>query len=297
MTPYAGGDDCELFAELVSAHGIGQNGPPVVLMHGGGPDHTSMLPLANRLAARGFGPVLVPDVRGYGRSICRQAERHTWSQYSADVVSLLDAFGIDRAVVGGAGMGGTVALRLGLEHSERCLGLVAISLEDIEDDDAKEAESRFMEDFAERVRTQGLEAAWRPIIPTLAPVIGAMVADAIPRSDPASIAAAAAIGRDRSFRSVDELAAISAPTLIFSGMDYRHPQATAEAAVSVLPHGCLGEVAMTADMVDADGFGEAFAPAIDDFLVRCRMCRALAKRSMSPSYRWLSRNEKERGES
>lgn len=270
MNPYTGNDDCDLFVEIARARGGEQNGPPLVLMHGGGPDHKSLLPLANHIAALGFGPVLLPDVRGYGRSICRQTEHHTWSQYSADAASLLDAFGIGRAVVGGAGMGGTVALRFGMEHSDRCLGLVAISLEDIEDDAAKEAEIRFMDDFAQRVRTNGLEAAWAPILPTLAPVIGTMVADAIPRSDPASIAAAAAIGRDRSFGSVEELAKISPPTLVFPGMDYTHPQDTAEAAIRALPRGRLAEIAMTADVVDAEGFANAFAPAIAEFSVHCR---------------------------
>lgn len=270
MTAYYGNDGLELFAEVVPAPGRRQvdKGPPIVLMHGGGPDHRSLLPLARQLAEHGFGPVLLPDVRGFGRSVCRDPGRHRWAQYSADVVSLLDAFEIDKAVIGGAGMGGTVALRVGLEHADRCLALIAISMEDIEDDAAKEEEIRFMDDFAERVRTRGIEAGWAPILPTLAPVIESMVADAIPRSDPASIAAAAAIGRDRSFASVKDLAGISAPTLVFAGMDYRHPKALAEAAVRTLPRGYLAQAAMTADIVDAVGFAKAFAPPIADFLIR-----------------------------
>lgn len=225
------------------------------------------MPLAGRLAAVGIGPVLLPDVRGYGRSICRRPEAHTWARYSADVIALLDAFGLDRAVIGGAGLGGTITLRAGLEYADRCLALIAISLEDIEDDAAKEAEIRFMDDFAERVRQEGIEAGWAPILPTLAPVIGSMVADAIPRSDPASIAAAAAIGRDRSFTRVEELSGISCPTLVFAGMDRRHPKALAEAAVGALPRGHLASGAMTGDIVDAVGFGEAFAPPIAEFLM------------------------------
>ena len=165
-------------------------------------------------------------------------------------------------------MGGTIALRVGLEHSDRCLALVVISLEDIEDDAAKQAEIRFMDDFAERVRTSGIEAGWAPVLPTLAPVIGSMVADAIPRSDPSSIAAAAAIGRDRSFTSVGDLARISTPALIFAGMDHRHPEALARAAVRELPNGRLAQATMTAEIIDAVGFGEAFAPPIADFLMR-----------------------------
>lgn len=64
-----------------------------------------------------------------------------------------------------------------------------ISLEDIEDDAAKQAEIVFMEAFAARVHAGGLDAAWNPILPNLR--------EALPDADPASAAAAAAIGYDR----------------------------------------------------------------------------------------------------
>lgn len=123
-----------------------------------------------------------------------------------------------------------------------------------------------MDAFAERVRTEGIDAAWAPILPQLAPIIGALVREAIPRSDPASIAAAAAIGRDRSFHSVEELVVITAPTLIFPGMDERHPRALAEALARILPNGRLAEVSLSEDLNDAEDFGRAFAPAIRDFI-------------------------------
>src|SRR3546814_4869755 len=63
-----------------------------------------------------------------------------------------------------------------------------ISLEDIEDDAAKQAEIVFMEAFAARVHSGGLDAAWNPILPNLR--------EALPDADPASTAAAAAIGSD-----------------------------------------------------------------------------------------------------
>jgi len=57
-------------------------------MHGGGPDHRSLVPLAERLS--GEAPVVLPDVRGYGRSVCTDPARHTWAQYSDDMIALLD---------------------------------------------------------------------------------------------------------------------------------------------------------------------------------------------------------------
>ncbi|MEU3611850.1 hypothetical protein ABZ725_05950 [Streptomyces sp. NPDC006872] len=90
-----------------------------------------------------------------------------------------------------------------------------------------------------------------------------MVRDAIPRSDPAGIVAAAGIGHDRSFRSVDELAAITAPTLVFPGADPRHPTALAEAAAA-LPHGRLATIAIGDDLRTAEDL--ALAPAVREFL-------------------------------
>lgn len=111
----------------------------------------------------------------------------------------------------------------------------------------------------------------RPDFAVSAPAVvlaaACMVRDAIPRSDPASIAAASAIGRDRAFRGVDELAVIDCPTLVFPGLDWRHPAAVAEEIARVLRNGSLAPVALSADVLSAEDFAQAFAPAIRDFLV------------------------------
>lgn len=195
----------------------------VVLLHGGGPDHHSMVPLACWL-----GPdvrTVLPDIRGYGHSVCRDASRHTWTQYADDVVALLDKLGIERASLVGAGIGTTIALRTAVEHAARVRSLALISVEDIEDDVKKAAEIAFMDAFGERASNAGLEAAWAPILPDLAPIIAELVREAMPRCDAASMAAAAHIGRDRAFRTVEDLATVDAPTLVFPGMDARHGRA------------------------------------------------------------------------
>ncbi|MGB1559988.1 MAG: alpha/beta fold hydrolase [Sinimarinibacterium flocculans] len=238
----------------------------LVLMHGGGPDHQSLLPLGRQLL--NCCRVILPDIRGYGRSICRDAGRHTWAQYADDVAALLDHLGLDRAFVGGAGLGSTVALRFAQAYPERAKGLILISVEDIEDDDAKQLEVAFMEAFAERVRSDGIDAAWAPILPDLAPIIGVMVRDAIPRSDPASIAAAASIGYDRSFRSVNDLASIEAPALIFPGMDARHPPGLARNLARMLKGGEYACTIMSPDIDTAHTFASAFAPEIAEFIAR-----------------------------
>lgn len=255
---YRAADDCALHATVIG------EGQALVLMHAGGPDHKSMLPLAERLADRCM--VILPDLRGYGRSVCRDPACYTWAQYTEDVIGLLDHMGLLNAVLAGAGLGSTITLRTAAEYPSRVGGAVLIGVEDIEDDDAKDAEIRFLDAFAARVAADGIEAGWEPILAEFPPVVGAMVRDAIPRSDPASIVAAAAIGHDRSFRSVGELARIIVPTLIFPGSDARHPTALAEEAAGTLPNGQLAMVPIGDDLQTAEDLARAVAPAIREFL-------------------------------
>lgn len=262
---YQGQDGLKLFARRLGARTRpGDERRPLLLLHGGGPDHESLVPLGEALSDRCS--VVLPDVRGYGRSTCAEPDAHRWSRYVSDLIRLLDVLQIDRAVVGGAGLGGMVAARTALAHPDRVEALILISVEDVEDDAAKDAEVAFLEAFASRVRDQGLAAAWAPILPDLAPVIRAMVEDAIPRSDPASIAAAAAIGKDRSFRTLEELGAIQCPTLVVAGMDWRHPPELAARVADLMPHGRLSPVPMSKDITTAAGFADALAPVIRDFL-------------------------------
>ena len=247
---YKGSDGCRLYATIVGRKLVdARDSVVIVLMHGGGPDHHSLMPLGKRLSDRYT--VVLPDIRGYGRSVCRDPLRHMWRQYADDVVSLLFRLGVNRAVIGGAGIGTTIALRTALAYPERVRALTLISVEDIEDDEAKQAEIEFMDAFAERVRTKGIEAAWAPVLDDLAPIIGTMVRDAIPRSDPAS---------------VNELAGIKVPTLIIPGMDARHPVALGETLARKLPRGHLAAVTLSDDVRTTDDFAQAFAPALRGFL-------------------------------
>ncbi len=183
------------------------------------------------------------------------------------MTALLEQLGVRRAILGGAGLGATICLRTAVAYRERVQALLLISIEDIEDDQAKQAEIQFME----RVLIHGIEAAWEPILPSLAPIIGTMVRDAIPRSDPASIAAAAAIGHDGFFRDVNELLAINVPTLFFPGIDARHPAVLAEYLARALPNGHLVTTALTDSVGTTEDFAEALSPAIQVFL--CDLAR------------------------
>ncbi|WP_234388598.1 hypothetical protein [Streptomyces sp. AS58] len=97
-------------------------------------------------------------------------------------------------------------------------------------------------------------------------MISALVRDAIARSNPASIAAACAIGYDRAFQHVTDLAAITPPTLVIPGADTRHPGALAAQAARTLPHGHLADVSLSTNLKTAADLADALAPAIWEFL-------------------------------
>lgn len=272
---FVGDDGCELWAWVSAAAPDTCNPTPILLLHGGGPDHRMFLPLVEEIP-EDF-TVILPDIRGYGRSRCREAARHSWDQYASDTIALLDALGFSQAIVGGAGLGATIALRLAVDHPDHVLAVIAIGVEDIEDDEAKQAEIEMMDAFSMRAQRDGISAAWEPLFPHLSPVIGAMVREAIPRSDAASIAAAAAIGRDRSFRSPQELAAISVPAILFAGGDVRHPQALAQEAARIIPRGKLATASMSDKMETSRDFAQTIAPAILEFIAEVRSDKADAE--------------------
>jgi pimeloyl-ACP methyl ester carboxylesterase len=263
---YLGADRCPLFAFSTEPldRVKGAPRPVLVMMHGGGPDHRSLVPLARMLSNDAI--VILPDVRGYGMSRCSDPRCHTWKQYAEDVVALLDHVHVRQALIGGAGLGSTIGLRVAATFPERVAGLVLISVEDIEDDEAKAAEVVFMDAFAERVRSHGVEAGWQPILPDLSPIVGTMVREAMHSADPASLAAAAAIGHDRSFRNLEELLVVEAPTLLFAGADWRHPAALARRLAESLPRGRLGGASMSDALRTTEDFARAFAPEIRAFV-------------------------------
>ena len=123
-----------------------------------------------------------------------------------------------------------------------------------------------MDRFAEPVRADGIEAAWELFLPHLQPLIGNLVRSAIPRADPGSVAAAAAIGRDRSFDTLDELGAIEVPVLIVPGADERHPAELAERMSATIPNATLARNVSFDALRTADDLAGAVVPEIRRFL-------------------------------
>jgi pimeloyl-ACP methyl ester carboxylesterase len=104
-------------------------GPAVMLMHGFPYDIHSYVDVAPQLVARGC-HVIVPYLRGYGPT--RFRAQHTprsgeQAAVGADMIALMDALGIERAVFAGYDWGGRAACVGAALWPERCLGLVSVN--------------------------------------------------------------------------------------------------------------------------------------------------------------------------
>lgn len=260
---YFSNDESALFAVLLESK-LEVPKSTIILLHGGGPDHKSLIRLGEELTHEYR--VILPDLRGYGRSICRDKTCYTWSQYSEDLISLIDHIDASSVILIGAGIGTTISLKAALNCPNRIHGLILISIEDIEDDAGKELEVKLLESFSAPFKSHGIEAAWAPLLSNLSPVIGDMIRDAIPRSDSASIAAAASIVYDRAFLGLGELKNITIPTLIIPGDDHRHPAVLAESIAKLLVNGHLAQVPLSNNIKTINDFSDAFALPIKNFL-------------------------------
>jgi pimeloyl-ACP methyl ester carboxylesterase len=106
-----------------------ENGPPVILLHGWPYDIQSFAEVAPMLAAAGY-RVIVPYLRGYGttRFLSPDTPRNgQQAVVAADIIELMDALKIDRALIGGYDWGARTADIIAALWPQRCKALVSVS--------------------------------------------------------------------------------------------------------------------------------------------------------------------------
>src|SRR3954454_20852339 len=102
------------------------DGPVVILLHGFPYDIHSYVDVAPQLAAQGC-RVIVPYLRGFGTTRFREAATLRSGEQAAlgaDVLALINALGIKRAIFSGHNWGGRAASVAAVLWPERCAGLV-----------------------------------------------------------------------------------------------------------------------------------------------------------------------------
>jgi pimeloyl-ACP methyl ester carboxylesterase len=104
-------------------------GYPVILLHGWPYDIHSFVDVAPILAAAGY-RVIVPYLRGYGSTTFLSRETFRNGQQSVvaiDIIALMDALKIRRAILGGFDWGARTVDIIAALWPERCKGIVSVS--------------------------------------------------------------------------------------------------------------------------------------------------------------------------
>jgi pimeloyl-ACP methyl ester carboxylesterase len=105
------------------------NGPAAILLHGWPYDIHSYVDVAPLLAAKGY-RVIVPHLRGYGTTTFLSSDTFRNGQPSVvalDIVALMDALRIDKAILGGFDWGARTANIIAALWPERVKAMVSVS--------------------------------------------------------------------------------------------------------------------------------------------------------------------------
>jgi 3-oxoadipate enol-lactonase len=222
-------------------------GPAVVLLHGLTASRRYVVMGSSALLRSGH-RVLSYDARGHGASTPAPApDAYAYTALCGDLVAVLDAFAVDRAVLAGVSMGAHTALRLALELPERVAAIVAITpaFDPVEYADpqrlarwdalSEALRNGGIEGFAEAFGLQRIPSGWRETVGralrqrmTVHERLDA-VADAlraVPRSPP--------------FADLHALEQIECPALVIGSRDDAdpgHPLEIAQRYAELLPRG------------------------------------------------------------
>lgn len=229
----------------LSAEEAGE-GIPVVLLHGLTATRRYVV-MGSQALARGGHRVVSYDARGHGRSSpAPSADAYGYDELADDLLAVLDAFEVERAVLAGASMGAHTLLRLALRAPERVSGIVAITpAYDPATHDAPASLARW-DALAAGLRSDGIDGfvtayrveeevpeAWRDTIRTVLRQRMAQHEHLDALAD-----ALQATPRSRPFDALEELSAIAVPTVVVASRDEAdpgHPLATGEAYAAAIP--------------------------------------------------------------
>ena len=221
-------------------------GSPVVLLHGLTATRRYVVMGSSSLERSGH-RVIAYDARGHGQSPpAPERDAYAYEDLGADLIGVLDCFGVDRAVLAGVSMGAHTALWLALRRPERVGGLVVITPgydPETHDDPARLARWDALAAGLDRGGIDGfLEAYGIPQTPerwreTVVRVIRQRLAL---HEHPHAVAdALRVVPRSRPFGALEELTAISAiPAVVVASSDEAdpgHPEALAEAYAAAIP--------------------------------------------------------------
>jgi pimeloyl-ACP methyl ester carboxylesterase len=220
-------------------------GTPVLLLHGLTATHRYVV-MGSRSLERSGHRVIAYDARGHGRSSPAPApSAYGYPELVSDALGVMDALGLERAVLAGASMGAHTLLAVALRAPERVAGLVVITPAYDGDEAVDGARMTRWHALAEGLRSGGVEgfvaAYGRPRVSsdwheTVLKVIRQRLSQ---HEHPEAVADALdVVPASRPFESLAELAVISVPVAVVASgdeADPEHPQAVGEAYAATIP--------------------------------------------------------------
>lgn len=217
----------------------------IVLLHGLTATRRYVV-MGSRMLERAGYRVIAYDARGHGCSTpAPEPTAYGYERLARDLGELMDALGIRRAALAGASMGAHTLLRFALEHPERVAAIGAVtpaydpaarpgfSPEGNRAMLARGLRAGGVEGFVQAYDFSNVPEAWRETVETvIRQRLGA-------HEHPQAVAdAMVVLARSRPFEKLDELAAISAPTVVVASrdeVDPGHPLALAERYAAAIP--------------------------------------------------------------
>lgn len=216
------------------------SGPAVVLLHGLTATHRYVV-MGSRALERAGHRVIGYDARGHGAST--PGDAYGYPALAEDLARVLDAHGVERAVLAGASMGAHTLLRLALTDPGRVAGLVIITPAHHEDAErdlarwdrlAEGLRSGGVEGFIAAYGDPGVPEPWRE---TVLKVLRQRLAQ---HEHPAAVAdALQQVPRSAPFDAVADLAQLpDVPTVIVADRDEAdpgHPLWVGQAYAAAIP--------------------------------------------------------------
>jgi 3-oxoadipate enol-lactonase len=205
-------------------------GEAIVLLHGLTATRRYVV-MGSRALERSGHRVIAYDARGHGHSTpAPEPSAYGYERLAGDLLAVLDAAGIEHALLAGASMGAHTALRFALAHPERVAALALIAPAFDPDARADDTSLAGWDALARGLREGGVEgfvAAYdlSALPQTLRPTIETVLRQRLSAHEhPAAVAdALEVVPRSRPFENIGQLGEIAIPTIVVASRDEADP--------------------------------------------------------------------------
>jgi pimeloyl-ACP methyl ester carboxylesterase len=220
----------------IDSSGVGLSGEsagegiPVVLLHGLTATRRYVV-MGSRALERSGHRVIAYDARGHGHSSpAPWPDAYGYELLADDLDAVLDGIGVERPILAGASMGAHTAVRLALTRPERVAGLVLITPSFDPSSPRGEGSLAGWDALAHGLREGGVEGFVEAYDLDAVPQVWRGTVEKVLRErlsaheHPLAVAdALEAVPRSRPFDALEELRAITAPTVVVASRDDADP--------------------------------------------------------------------------